>query len=89
MNLIRNVTQDLETVASCLEFQEIPPERIDNIDSDEEYKDHIKFTNIGDQWNTEPGCWSYLGHQGGEQVKTPENIFECLAKYFKIFKYSR
>ena len=75
MTLIRNVIQNLETVASCLHFQEIVEEDIDYTEN------YIKFTNDGDDWNAKSGCWSYVGQQGGEQVLS-DNILENLAKYF-------
>ena len=75
MDLIRDVIEDLGTVASCLNFQEI--QEYEKYDKD----NYITFTNDGDQWNANGGCWSYLGQQGGEQVLS-ENILEYLAKYF-------
>ena len=75
MTLIRNVIQNLKAAASCLHFPEILAEDIDYTEN------YIKFTNDGDQWNANGGCWSYLGQQGGEQVLS-KNILEYLAKYF-------
>ena len=75
MDLIRDVFEDLGTFASCLNFREIGKAEKDLEEN------FIKFTNDGDQWNGNGGCWSYLGQQGGEQVLS-ENILEYLAKYF-------
>ena len=49
------------TAASCLKFQEITD--TSNTSS------YIKFTKDGDQYSTMDSCWSYVGKQGGEQVK--------------------
>ena len=56
---------ELQTVATCLHFEEISEDDINNYKNQE----HIKFTNLGDQFRTDDGCWSYVGKQGGEQVR--------------------
>ena len=50
------------TAANCLKFQEIT-------DTSNTTSSYIKFTKDGDQYFTMDGCWSYVGKQGGEQVK--------------------
>ena len=59
-------------VASCLIFQEI--------NDTSNTSSFIKFTNDGDQHYAWDGCWSYVGEQGGEQVR----IFLILRNIFII-----
>ena len=56
--------------ASCLQFEEISD--TSNTSS------FIKFTNDGDQHNAGTGCWSYVGEQGGEQVKLTSSALALL-----------
>jgi len=57
---VEGVTKALMKVSNCLYFREI-----EDISSTRNY---INFTNRGDERNTEGGCWSYIGMQGGGQV---------------------
>ena len=60
--LILEVMADIKEAATCISFIEHSEQEHSHVHS------WLRFTIHGDVNHTQPGCWAFVGKQGGEQV---------------------